>query len=72
MEKVGQRGGFEARRFMREQGLGNPIRALWYITQVMLDQHASPAKPALELWFRPKHVGRDQWLAVAEEVTSIG
>ncbi len=34
VEKVEQRGGFETRRFMREQGLGNPIRALWYMTQV--------------------------------------
>ena len=38
MGKLDQRGGFETRRFMREQGLGNPIRALWYITQVMLGQ----------------------------------
>ena len=34
VEKVDQRSAFETRRFMREQGLGNPIRALWYMTQV--------------------------------------
>ena len=42
VEKVEQRSGFETRRFMREQGLGNPIRALWYMTQVINCWHVMP------------------------------